>query len=221
MNLPLPQTGAFFMLKYIAFFLLISLAFQVNAQKFLEKSKDANGINWILIDADGMFKVALFSEKTDQIKVTAKIEGEYAESTLVTLKEKNGALLVSSGFLPFFKKDNDKLAAHKLQSVALTVIVPEGLNVSVTSDIASLKAMGTFEFLTVALDEGRCELLNFLGDADIKTKKGDIYVEVIKNNVSVTGFTKYGTLLNELPNGHTYIVEAHTLYGDITLLQTH
>jgi len=209
------------MLKYIFFFLIIPLASQATAQKLLEKSQDANGINWILIDGDGMYKVDLFSTKTNQIKVTARIEGEYAESTLVALKEKNGALLVSSGFLPFFEKDNDKLAAHKLQSIALTVIVPEGLNVSVTSDIASLKAMGKFDFLTVALDEGSCELLNFLGDADIKTKKGDIYVEAIKNNVSGAGFTKYGILLNELPNGHTFIVDANTLHGDITLLQTH
>lgn len=209
------------MIRKTLFFLFMTIAIQTSGQKLLEKSRDAKGVNWLLIDADGMYNVELISKKTDQIKISARIEGEYAESTLITLKEKNGALLISSGFLPFFEKDNDKLAAHKLQSLALTVILPEGLSVSVTSDIASLKATGNFDLLGVSLAEGRCELFRFFGDADLKTKKGVIYVETIKNRVSGKGFTKYGTLLNKLPKDNVHVVEANSLHGDITLLQTH
>jgi len=103
-----------------------------------------------------------------------------------------GSLLISTNFQPAFKDANDKLSAHKVLSIEVSVTLPEHITAYIKSDIAKAKIVGNHKNLTVELSNGNCELTDFKGHAMINTLEGDILattnyaqVDAISSNASV------------------------------------
>ena len=71
----------------------------------------------MILDSDTVFTVRLSSEKTDKIRINTHVEGEYHENVVVNTSEENKTLTVTTGYSPFFEKENDKLAAHKVIAI--------------------------------------------------------------------------------------------------------
>ena len=208
------------MLKILGFiFLMISVSEAVG-QKVLQKEIDAQFIKEIIVNGDGIFKIKVISEERKTIEMLSEIEGEYAVNTLLTYTESNEILTIGSGYSPYFKKENDKLSAHKIESVSLLLTIPEGLEITILSDIANLEMDGRYNFVDVSLENGNCIISNFIGNANLVTKDGDIQVTANAENVSGILFSKLGKEINELPEGNRFMIEAYTLRGNIALQQT-
>jgi len=207
--------------KYISIFIFCFVVTTSFSQKVIQKELNITGIKNVVVDGIGFYKITIASSTTKKLTVKTTIEGEYAENTLLEVKTEPNTLTIGKGFVPFFEKDNDKLAAHKVESLELEITIPENLNVTVSSDIGTFNGSGRFDFLTVALRQGACQLHNFVGNAAIKTNQGDIYVQTVPDSVSGIGNSTYGTVKNTLTGGHQFLIEAQSTQGDITLLETH
>lgn len=199
--------------------LCLTLFFESFSQKTLQKTWDAGAIHALEIDASGVYSVSITSEMNAAIVLYATVEGETFENVLISASEAKGILFLSLGYTPYFTAENDKLAAHKVMAVEMKLVIPEGMKVSVRSDIGSVMATGRFSAFNALLENGNCTLKDFHGNADLYSGPGAILVHA-RGNVSGSATSKRGAIQNELPEKGEYHISAKTNEGPITLLQT-
>ena len=90
-------------------------------------------------------------------------------------------LFLKSEYIEILQSGYDKLSAHKVFSLEIKLIVPENLKIEIESNIASVTAIGEFEYLQIQLKQGNCEVLNFSGNALVNTFTGNIFFQIEKN----------------------------------------
>ncbi|MEZ4859473.1 MAG: hypothetical protein R2781_11755 [Flavobacteriaceae bacterium] len=203
------------------FFLFLNFGCIVygHSQKVIEKSWDTSVFDKLEIVSDEVFKIKIETKPTSVIKLTTKIEGENFENVTLEASEKVKTLTLKPTYSPYFEAKNNKLAAHKLISIEMTLTLPESMEVFINATIASLEMHGKILNLDVNLRDGHCVLYNFIGNASLNTKQGDITV-FAKENVSGIASSKNGMVLNQLLNEGLYLLKAQSVNGNISLLKT-
>jgi len=208
-------------LTLILFFLFFGNVF---AQKVIERNFNASEITSIEINSDVIYHIKIISEKTEYIKIKTQVEGENYENVVLGIIEENNTLHINISYTPFFEAKNDKLAAHKVISIEMELIVPENMAINIKAEIASLEIDGKYGDVSVLLGSGNCSLTNFKGDAMLKTKQGFITVYASKKTLG-TAISKKGTVINELSKVNVksskYRIEAESFKGNISLFQIH
>jgi hypothetical protein len=208
------------MLKEILLSLLLVFGIsEAISQNLVEKQLDAARFERLIITSDLINTLTITSEATNQIRIVSKVVGENYENVIVTTSEENKTLKIGASYSPFFIAENDKLAAHKVMSVDIELIIPNFLYVEVNTSIASIIVTGNYSNFHAYLENEDCQLDNFLGNASIKTKQGNIRVHA-KANVSGRAFSTNGSIVNYLPGRAKYTIIAESRDGDISLLQT-
>tara|TARA_R110002050_G_scaffold16719_2_gene50617 strand:+ start:86297 stop:86917 length:621 start_codon:yes stop_codon:yes gene_type:complete len=201
------------------FYIFIIFSFSIlRAQKVVEKtiidSKDTS----VLIDANNCFAVTIKTAKTNQIKVEAKMAGEYGKDLVLNIHEEGSTLLVDTSFNPNFELPNDKLGAHKVLSISLIIILPEHLNVTLYGTFANVNASGVYENIDVALNDGRCTLMNVSESANVYTQSGTI--EVYAKAAKIDAISSYGEVVSEeIPKGNASF-NLKTITGNIHIYKT-
>lgn len=207
------------MTKFSFLILALFLTTTFFAQKVMEKQLDISGIARIDFQANGIYKLKIVTATTSTLTLKASIAGDYAEQVVLDIKQDDNALTIIPGYMPFFKKDNDKLAAHKVQAIELDVIVPENLSVAIDSNLASVYGFGNFKYFQAYLVDGTCTLKNFKGDGYIQTKNGNVVVATLPE-VGITANSQTGKIIGNSGSKHFYKLEINTLSGGITILET-
>lgn len=203
------------------FFILLNLGFVVNgySQKVIEKTWDADAFHKLEISSDEVYKIKIIAEPTSEIKLISQIEGENYENLNIGASEKNKTLTLKPTYRPYFKPKNDKLAAHKVISIEMILTIPESMEVAISAKIASLEIQGSLQKLDVNLRDGHCFLKDFVGNARINTRDGDITVYA-QHWVTGKAISKYGIIKNELVSKGKYLIKAESVNGNISLLKT-
>ena len=106
---------------------------------------------------------------------------------------KDGELKITSRYPQELAGGYDKLSAHKVFAMEVEIRVPEGLEVVITSNLASVIASGNFERFHADLKQGYCKLLDFSGSAVINTYSGDILVET--DSGAIEAKSRHGKLI--------------------------
>tara|TARA_R110002167_G_scaffold13570_16_gene56271 strand:+ start:13522 stop:14172 length:651 start_codon:yes stop_codon:yes gene_type:complete len=174
---------------FIALLFLMPLA---HAQKVVEKTVVHPGIFFIGINADNCFAISLETNDTNELTVEAKIEGEYTNDLIVSVKEEGSAILISAGFQPGFEDPNDKLSAHKVVSIALRILMPRYKRVALYGTNCNVSATGDYENLNIKLGDGSCHLHNVSETVEVVTLNGDI--SVIGTEAHIVAKSKYGNV---------------------------
>ncbi|MCB0464110.1 MAG: hypothetical protein KDC78_00335 [Aequorivita sp.] len=185
----------------------------------IQKKIASEGIKTLSIVDDAIYKITIQSSEESTIKILAHISGEHSESVIMEEKIVDGTLSLKTGFAPFFTLENDKLAAHKVMAIEVNITLPKKMAVIIKSKLASVYTNGIFENLDISLENGNCILIDFLGNAHLKTLAGNITVHAQKN-VSGKAISKHETVVNKLSSQGKFIVEAESINGVISLLQT-
>ena len=149
----------------------------LHAQRDTREIFNASGIESIDILTNEVFKITITATNTDRIRLITHSEGEYFNQILVQTKVDNGNLSLKTSYPQELTGGFDKLSAHKVFSLELELEIPENLEISVDSNIASLITTGSFNQLTANLKDGFCDLRDFAGNATINTYDGNIWVE--------------------------------------------
>ena len=200
------------MKPFILFSLFLGITI-VNGQKTVEKQWINPAINAVVIDANNIFDISLSTSTEKKISVTANMEGEYADNLIISIREVDNTITISSKFSPTFYHPNDKLSAHKVVSIQLVIQLPESLNVQLSGTSTTVQASGNYKNLAVALNDGNCSLNNILGTIEVKTQSGQINLNTKEANVKAHSI--YGNVVkNNVPIGSSEIKLA-TIEGDI------
>lgn len=147
------------------------------SQKDTSRSFDAAGIEKIYIYTDEVFKINLKTSDKPLIILTSHSEGEYFNDISLDAEVLQDRMVITSNFREILQSGFDKLSAHKVFSLEISLEIPEGLEVFIKSNIASVNGSGRFKKLEVELKSGACDLEVFYGDLVINTYNGSITVE--------------------------------------------
>lgn len=175
-------------LKLVIFFLLVVHC--SIAQKQTEKQWNAQQIEKVDINGEGIFKINIKNSESNTIDLLVKFEGEHSEHLVIIDSVSHGVLKLSTDFQPLFKADNDKLSAHKVLSVELQLCIPKHIDLNIKSDIAQTKIEGEFPNVFIELKTGNCMLDPFFGNATINTISGNINIKT--NNAKTIAKSKTG-----------------------------
>lgn len=179
---------------------------------------DAEGIQEIIILADEIFQVEINTASKNSVEIKSISEGEYLQHIHVQSKIAGEKLVLTSAYQEILTSGFDKLSAHKVYAVNLQLSIPENLKVTVISNLASVYAQGSFRYFEVELKSGRCELINFQGEALINTYGGDVWVET--NRANVDAQTNHGKIQvdKSLKSGEP--IHIKSISGDIKVMKT-
>lgn len=153
-------------------FLLIYLP--VTAQKHTEQVIEAGDIEKIVFSSDEVYRIRIKAVEGDNIRIFSDTEGEYFNNISLDSEVRSNTLYLSSRYREILQSGYDKLSAHKVFSMEVTLEVPEGILAEINSNVASVHLTGEFESILVQLNSGSCYFENFTGDAVINTYDGNI-----------------------------------------------
>ncbi|WBU90427.1 hypothetical protein [Cellulophaga omnivescoria] len=205
-------------MKYTLYIILLFSFGFLNAQKIVEKTVLNDHISLINIDTENCYKVTLETGNTEDVVVSANIEGEYKKDLVLEIKEEAASIFITTGFSPTFTSPNDKLSAHKVISISLHIIVPQYKNVKLYGKSSNITASGNYKNLNITLLDGYCMLQNISEAITASTQSGNIIVK--GNNAIVKASTKYGKIYQDkLLKGNT-IFNLSSITGDIHISKT-
>ncbi|MGA8853766.1 MAG: hypothetical protein WB492_06275 [Christiangramia sp.] len=160
---------------FLAVFIFVSGV--IYAQRDTREVIDASSIKNIEINTDEVYLITISTTKSSEIKINTHSEGEYYDDIILETSIKDNKLNISTKYPERLTGGFDKLSAHKVFSLEITLTIPENLEISVNSNIASLSGKGKFKSIYANLKQGYCKLLDFSGAAVINTYTGNILIE--------------------------------------------
>lgn len=206
------------MKQQIFLVIIFLVSWQMYSQKFIQKQIDGSEISSVIISGNTLFKIHISSHKSTKIDAVLKIEGENSEQVLLKAYTTKDTLFIGSSYQPMFIPPDDKSSAHKQISIELTLIIPEYLNLNVTSDIASVFIKGNFKNVVAELLNGNFIAEEFLSNLLVNTLRGDILVET--NNAFLDLHTKKGTIHQEKLDEGKNKISLNSINGNISVTKT-
>jgi hypothetical protein len=205
-------------MKHSLYIIILFFVLQVQAQKTTNKSFSSKGISEIIIDGSSVFKINIETSKTNSISIQSLVEGENYEHVILLAEIKNKQLHISSKYQPLYVDANDKLSVHKYISIEFKLIVPEYLNVFITSNVASVFMSGNYNQVTSELINGSFNADNFFGNLLVNTIHGNI--DVVTNLANVEVSSKHGRINQEILTPGDYEIVLNSINGNITVTKT-
>jgi len=206
------------MKSYLTLLIGLLLSTSLCAQKEIQKQLDGSEISTIAISGNTMFKVFISTKKSESIRLTLQVEGENNEQVILQSYSNQDTLFVGSSYQPLFTPPDDKLSAHKKISIELTMEIPEDLNVTITSDIASVFATGKYNFFMAELLNGHFKAASISGDLIVNTLHGNITVET--NRAELELHSKNGEVAHEKIDAGSKHVSLNSINGNISVIKT-
>lgn len=175
--------------------------------------KDARGIKSIILSSDEVYKVKVSTAPVNTITVKTKADGEYYDEIKLDMEQRGEILFLKSHYRKLLQSGYDKLSAHKVLSMEIELQIPEGLELDITSNLATVYVDGTYSSVFIQLKSGSCYIKDFTGDAIVNTFNGDIDVKA--ENALVEASSRKGKV--ELPSSDTgsNIIRLNSITGNI------
>lgn len=205
-------------MKYLLYSVILFFVLQIQAQKTSTKSFSSQGISTLVIDGNSIFKIVVETAKTKTISIYSEVEGENSEHIVLLTEIKDKQLYVSSRFQPMFIGNNDKLSAHKLISIELKLVIPENLELLISSDIALVFLSGKYKYVDAELVNGSFNAEHFNGGLLVNTIHGDIELQTNWANVKVS--SKHGVIKKEDISVGKKQMSLNSINGNITVSKT-
>ena len=187
------------------------------SQKVSTRIYDAKNIQELFVSTDEVYEIIIKTSKTDKITLSSHAEGEYYNDISLNVEVHKDRMLLTSAFNKALQGGFDKLSAHKVFSLGLTLEIPEGIEVIIESNIASVIGSGTFKNLQIQLQSGYCKLEPFLGNAVINTYKGSIQVSTRNANIIAKSRNGKVDIPKDLSGNHE--IKLTSIDGDISVVK--
>ncbi|MBU2940902.1 hypothetical protein KO494_15235 [Lacinutrix sp. C3R15] len=205
-------------MKNLFYIFIFCFSSVIEAQNISEKTFLSKDISTININGENVFKITVEAKPVSEITVSSRVEGENNENVVIVTENSNNNLYIAARKQPLFKDANDKLSAHKVISIEITLVVPENLQVFLNAYNALVVVQGHYKKVRVNAAAGNCFFNAFYGDAKIYTRGGNIALQT--NNATIVASSKNGTIKKEeIDTGANQIV-IKTINGNITLTKS-
>ena len=205
------------MKKLLSFYLLF-FSLQIFAQKTIVEVFDAQHLTAIEFNSEEVYKITVRTASVNEITLKTHTEGEYFNNISLDSEVKGGTLFLKSRFRETLQSGFDKLSAHKLFVMEVELIVPEELDLEITSNLGSVFLSGNYANVFLELKAGSAYLNNFTGNAVINTYDGNI--EVQSPSVSVEAESRHGTVEVPIVAKGIHHLKLRSINGNIKVSET-
>ena len=202
-------------MHYITLIALI-ICSQAWSQKTMNKQWSSSGIEVLQLKSDEVYNIRLYSHEEPVIKTAIYAEGESNESVVLEARNIGDTLRLQTAYSPYFEAYNDKLAAHKVVAIEMTIFVPQDIQIDLEARLASVNTYGRFKELLVQLDQGNGTFENFQGNGRLYTRLGFINLNAVEG-VGGQANSVFGKVINKLPESGRFRVEAESRHGNVYL----
>lgn len=207
-----------FFMKYLVLSLMLFLSFNGQAQKQITKTFRLHDLSHLDLAFDGVYNLSIKTLRTNEVKVVAKSEGEFAQYFVLDTQYDDTKLAISSALDFTYEDANDKLSIHKVQAISIEITIPENLVVTLKSDIANLELRGKYRNFTAQLTSGNAVIHHMREQLKISTIMGNITAYI--NYAQIDVETKQGTsFVESISTGKTHYV-LKSIKGDIRVKKT-
>ena len=181
------------MLKAFLVLSVLFFSFKTYAQNTINKAISAKGISEIVVGGNQIFNIEVEAKPSEKIIINSLTDGEYQNEYKILSEIKDGQLFIKLQKTPLYNIPDDKRNAHKVVAATLKVVMPEGLNIAIKSDIGSVNALGKFKTINIELFQGSVIVIGSAERAMINTFDGNISIttenatiEAVSNNGKIT-----------------------------------
>lgn len=197
--------------------IFFAITISAGAQNVLEKKIIADKIDTISINGNQVFSISVSTSKTDYIVIKSTLDGEYQNQFQIIAEEENDNLKLSLERVTFAVIADDKRNAHKVITATLHLIIPEHLSLNIFSDVGSVQLNGDFDFLSIELLQGQCEVIGKVNKATINTIDGDI--NVVTQSANINAKSNNGNIVLDEFSISNSMWKLQSINGDITVVK--
>ncbi|MDN3491789.1 hypothetical protein [Winogradskyella bathintestinalis] len=199
---------------FSTFIICSSICFSQNK---VQKQLSAQHITTISINGNQIFNISVSTSKTDKIKVTSSLDGEYQNNFQISINEDNQTLNLSLEHLPLTEIPDDKRNAHKVIAATLQLEIPEQRSLNILSDIGSVDLQGNYKSLYIELLQGSCNVEGEVESAVVNTIDGNI--DVVTKNATTEAKSNHGKIILDEFSNINSIWKLRSINGDITVVK--
>ena len=162
---------------YFKAFLFLFSPHLIIAQNTSIKQIRADHIKEIFVDGNQLFLIDVKTSRSNIIRINSIVDGEYENEYQIFTSINGDRLDIKLEQIAFREIADDKRNALKVIAAKLLLEIPQKKNLSIESDIGSVILNGSFNSISIQLQQGYCNLKGNTKEALINTIDGNINIQ--------------------------------------------
>ena len=162
---------------YFKAFLFLFSPHLIIAQNTSIKQIRADHIKEIFVDGNQLFLIDVKTSRSNIISINSIVDGEYENEYQIFTSINGDRLDIKLEQIAFREIADDKRNALKVIAAKLLLEIPQKKNLSIESDIGSVILNGSFNSISIQLQQGYCNLKGNTKEALINTIDGNINIQ--------------------------------------------
>lgn len=162
---------------YFKAFLFLFSPHLIIAQNTSIKQIRADHIKEIFVDGNQLFLIDVKTSRSNIISINSIVDGEYENEYQIFTSINGDRLDIKLEQIAFREIADDKRNALKVIAAKLLLEIPQKKNLSIESDIGSVILNGSFNSISIQLQQGYCNLKGDTKEALINTIDGNINIQ--------------------------------------------
>ena len=162
---------------YFKAFLFLFPPHLIIAQNTSIKQIRADHIKEIFVDGNQLFLIDVKTSRSNIISINSIVDGEYENEYQIFTSINGDRLDIKLEQIVFREIADDKRNALKVIAAKLLLEIPQKKNLSIESDIGSVILNGSFNSISIQLQQGYCNLKGNTKEALINTIDGNINIQ--------------------------------------------
>ncbi|WP_438963291.1 hypothetical protein [Winogradskyella sp.] len=162
---------------YFKAFLFLFSTHLIIAQNTSIKQIRADHIKEIFVDGNQLFLIDVKTSRSNIISINSIVDGEYENEYQIFTSINGDRLDIKLEQIAFREIADDKRNALKVIAAKLLLEIPQKKNLSIESDIGSVILNGSFNSISIQLQQGYCNLKGNTKEALINTIDGNINIQ--------------------------------------------
>lgn len=162
---------------YFKAFLFLFSPHLIIAQNTSIKQIRADHIKEIFVDGNQLFLIDVKTSRSNIISINSIVDGEYENEYQIFTSINGDRLDIKLEQIAFREIADDKRNALKVIAAKLLLEIPQKKNLSIDSDIGSVILNGSFNSISIQLQQGYCNLKGNTKEALINTIDGNINIQ--------------------------------------------
>jgi hypothetical protein len=162
---------------YFKAFLFLFSPHLIIAQNTSIKQIRADHIKEFFVDGNQLFLIDVKTSRSNIISINSIVDGEYENEYQIFTSINGDRLDIKLEQIAFREIADDKRNALKVIAAKLLLEIPQKKNLSIESDIGSVILNGSFNSISIQLQQGYCNLKGNTKEALINTIDGNINIQ--------------------------------------------
>ncbi|MGB3591759.1 MAG: hypothetical protein WBA16_08780 [Nonlabens sp.] len=146
---------------------------------------DTEEIKKVIVILDSYIDLEINTSSKSSIEIDETRGGEYYNARTLQTEFKGNKIFITDPVLPAYTIPNDKLAAHKVMDSKVELRIPEGLDLVIECQNASIKIEGSYSNLSINQQGGTCNLSRISSDIKFESISAVVHYRLSQHRIEI------------------------------------